>query len=756
MAPASRRGLIPLLLILLAGAAVADDQGRPAQASVATPAVTSHQAPSRVRPRIALVLSGGGARGLAHVGIFKTLERMRVPYDCIVGTSMGAIAGGAFATGISTQEAQHRVEQADWGYLFADKPVRSDIPYFRKEDDWKGYFGFSLLLKDGKLYTPRNFLGVQHIDLFFRELTGARYSGDFDELPVPYRAMGTDIVTGQAVEIRDGTVATAMRASMGVPGVFPPILYHGHLLVDGGISRNIPVDEGRQLCGDVVIVVNVSTPTLKEEELNSFYNIGQQVISIAMQRNMDEQLKKLDPKKDVLITPDFGNYTAADFNAVHELIEIGEEAADEAAPQLQQYALSEADYAVWKAGVTAKRTTPPVVHRVSVGVTRWVNPDVMQSLLDVPLGKPFDMEHLHGSIARVYSRGDFDSISYDLKPMPEGEDGAQVIISPTEKAGRDSVRFGLKLQTDSNNASDFGVLASLRRVWLNRLDAEWTTDAEIGSNQRLYSEWYQPLKTDGVVFVAPHANYENVFHDVILNGTPISEYEVRKYGGGVDIGSAMGRWGQVRIGAYEGRASLDPILGVSLGNQNERRSGYTLRASYDQLDNSQFPHAGSAVTLDGFFAQKSFGSLHDWSWLDLDARTAFTYGRNTVLLDARVGNSLGTTLPFYEYFHLGGLFNLSAYRPWASYGNNLLYARAQFYRQIATLPSVVGRGLYAGLITEAGAVSDGQGVSDPRFENLHYSNGIYFAADSSIGPFYLAAARGSGIYSVYVALGVKF
>ena len=735
--------LAGLCILLLTAAARAESPAEPPTDATAK------------RPRIALVLSGGGARGLAHIGVVKALEKMRVPYDCIVGTSMGAIAGGTFATGMSTDEAQRRVEQADWNYIFSDQPKRNDIPYFRKQDDWKGYFDFSLLLKDGKLYTPRNFLGVQHIDLFFRELTGADYSRDFDTLPIPYRAMGTDIVNGESVPISDGTVATAMRASMSIPGVFPPVPYKGHLLVDGGIAKNIPVDTARQLCGDVVIVVNVSTPTLREDQLNSFYNIGQQVIGIAMQHNMDEQLKLLHPGKDVLITPKLDNYTAADFVAVHDIIRIGEEATEAAAPQLKKYTVSEAEYAAWKARIKARQLPPPYIRRVSVGATHWVNHDVMRSLLNVPLGQPFDMAHLHKNIARVYARGDFDTISYDLKPMPDG--GAEILINPVEKVGRDTVHLGLQLQTDSNDVSEFELLAGWRRVWLNRLDAEWNNEAELGTNQRLRSEWYQPLAPDGVVFVQPYVRFDNSFHELVQDDSAVSQYQVRQYGGGLELGSALGRWGQLRVGAYEGQASDNVILGENPGGLGQNSSGYTLHAVYDQVDSPQFPRSGSAVTLDGFFANTALGASQQWDRLDLDAHTAYTSGLDTALFDAHLGHSLNTQLPFYELFHLGGLFDLSAYRPWSFYGNNLVYGRMQLYRQLSTMPSVIGQGLYGGVMVEGGTVLDDTQMSELQLGSMKYSGGVYFAVDSRLGPLYLAAAKANGgPYAVYLALGVNF
>ncbi len=704
---------------------------------------------AQARPKVALVLSGGGARGLAHIGVLKELERQRVPYDCIVGTSMGAIAGGAFATGMSVAEAERRVVAADWRNMFNDRPHRSDVPYFRKEDDWKDYFDFSLTLDGLKLQPPRNFIGVQNIALFFRELTGAQYSRNFDELPLPYRAIGTDISNGDAVIIKDGTVATAMRSSMSVPGVFPPIKYEDRLLVDGGIAKNIPVDVGRELCGEKVIVVNVSTPVAEEGQLGSFLSIGLQVVSISMQRNMDEQLKQITPD-DVLIVPALDGYTSADFEKVRELIALGEQATRKAESELKRFAVPEAEYQEWQAAIQARKQPKPVVSEVEMLPTRWVDPRAMSRLLDVHLNQPFDMNRLHQNIAGVYARGDFTSILYDLQPRESG-DGARLVIKPQEKPGRDFLRFGLKLESDFDTSSDFGVLAALRRVWLNRFDAEWTTGVEIGSDQRAYSEWFQPLAWQGEFFLAPYAEYNNTFRDLVVQGEAVSEYRVTKYGGGLELGSTIGRWGQVRLGAYEGRVSYDQNLGLDFGQGREKHRGYTLRAIYDQIDNPRFPYEGGALHLNGFASEQ------DWRWLELDARKAFTFGPNSILLATRLGYAMDTELPIFDNFYLGGLFNLSAFRQWALFGNNLVYGRLQFSRQLATLPSFVGRGLYGGGMLEAGDVLDNAQMRDLDLSEMKYSGGLYVAADTRIGPLYLAGSRGSdGQSAFYLAIGARY
>lgn len=707
------------------------------------------------RPKTALVLSGGGARGLAHVGVFKALEKMRVPYDCIAGTSMGAIAGGSFATGISTEEAEKKVVEADWGAIFSDKPVRSDIPYFRKYEDYKPYFDFTLTLDDFKLKTPRNFVGVQKIGLFFRELTGAESSSDFDNLPVPYRAVGTDIIDGHAIIIRDGTVAEAMRASMTVPGVFPPISYKGHMLVDGGLSKNLPVSVGRELCGpgSRVIAVNVSTPSLKATDLKSFLSIAEQTINIGMQRNMNEELANIG-SGDVLLVPRLEKFTSADFTSVKELIKVGEEVVAEHADELQGFAVSEEEYAVWKAAVEARKKPDPIVRSVKMADMKWVNPEVMRDLLNVKTGESFDMEALHKNIDRVYARGDFASVSYDL--INDGHGHADVVVSPNEKDGRDFVRFGLSLYSDFQGDSSFNAVVSLRRAWLNRLDAEWRTDLQVGQDNVLYSEWYQPATLESAFFVAPYVLFLDQYRDVYLEDVAKLRYQYGQLGGGFELGSVFGRWGEVRVGLTRSKIRTQSETIIVVPDENFEQGGYTLRTIYDQLDNTHFPHQGSSVKLTLFKSSPGMGADTNYERYDFRALKAFTWSRNTVLAMVRASGAGDTELPFYDEFSLGGIFNLSAYPKGYFLGERMAYGSLLTYRRFSDMPTGLGRGIYGGLqleVARMGRVND----AFPPMDGAATSVNAYLAADTVLGPFYLMGSYGDTDQSaIYMALGVSF
>lgn len=748
-----KRGGILLLAMLACGPARAVAAGETAEAEQTAP---QPQAPGladagKKRPRVAIVLSGGGARGLAHVGVFKGLEKLRIPYDCIVGASMGAIAGGTFANGLPVSEAERKVVNADWDAVFADMPRRSDIPYFRKAEDYRPYFDFAVTLKDFKPLTPRNFVGVQHIGLFFRELTGARSADDFDELPIPFRAIGTDIISGEAVVLDSGTVAEAMRASMTVPGLFPPIEYKGHLLVDGGLARNIPVSTAQELCGDVVIVVNTVSPNLKAEQLDSFLSIAEQVINISMMANMNEELARIRPQ-DVLLVPELEGFGSTEFEKVRDIIARGEQVVEQNAERLQSLQVSEAEYAAWRQRVEARKPPLPVIEKVSMAETRWVNPEVLSDLLRLEPGELFDIKALHRNIGRVYARGDFSHISYDLIDTAPGK--AELRIHPEEKPGRDYLRFGLGLYTDFQGDARFNALVSLRRAWLNRLDGQWRADLQIGRDFSLHSEWYQPASLGSEFFIAPQISYSDQHRDLRFSSETRFEYTYRRTGAALEIGSVFGRFGEVRAGITHAFAEVLSRSGPIIPEDSYHQGGYTLRSVYDQLDNSHFPHDGTAARVNFFKSSDELGADDSYSRLEMQVTRAFSWGRNIALVNVRGGSSLDTTLPFYDAFGLGGLFNLSAYPPDYYLGEEMLVGGLVLYRQVSELPAF-GKGIYGGIALESGRIArvlPGYNAADQAF-----SGAAFLAADTVLGPFYLLGAVGDQHQrALYLALGVSF
>ncbi|MES2919013.1 MAG: patatin-like phospholipase family protein [Pseudomonadota bacterium] len=722
-----------------------------ARAPLAAP-LAPDPASGPARKRVALVLSGGGARGLAHVGVLKALERLRVPYDCIVGTSMGAIAGGTVASGTPLDVAERLVVEADWDAVFADRPARSDIPYFRKSEDARPYFGFDLTLANFAPVTPRNFVSVQHINLFFRELTGARAAAHFDDLPIPFRAVGTDIVSGETVVMDRGTVADTMRASMTVPGLFEPYDYEGHLLVDGGLATNLPVTLGQQLCGEVVIAVNVSSPNLRADQLDSLVAIGEQVINISMMQKLDAELARLRPF-DVLLVPDLDGLASTDFERVEAMIARGEQSVLENAGHLRELQVSEADYAAWRAAIAARVPAQPVIERVEMADMRWVNPAVMSDLLRLKPGQPFDMAALHRNIERVYARGDFTQITYDLANTGPGV--ADLHIAPQERPGRDFMRFGLGLYTDFTGDSRFTATASLRRAWLNRLDGQWRTDLGVGRDFSLQSEWYQPASLGSEFFVAPQVFYTDQHRDLRFSSDTRFGYRYTRTGAALEFGSVFGRFGEVRAGATTAYASVASEAGPIIPDGGYHQGGFTLRSVYDQLDSVYFPHAGGAARLEYFASRRDAGADLEYERLEFVAKRALTRGHNTLLFTLRGATAFDGSLPQHEAFGLGGLFNLSAYPPDYYLGHELVSAGLMLYRQVSEMPAGLGRGIYAGTGLEAGRM--GRVLPGYATPDEAVSGSAFLAADTVLGPFYLLAAVGDRRQrALYLALGVNF
>ena len=281
------------------------------------------------RPKIGVVFGGGGAKGAAHIGVLKVLEEQKIPVDYVAGTSMGAIVGALYASGLSAAELEKVITAIDWKDVFSGDPDRRDVDYRRKREDYEILSKMSVGIKDGKMAMPKGLVKDQKVNVLFEMLMlHTSDINDFDKLPIPYRAIAADLETGEMVVLRGGHLADAARASMSVPGAFPPIEIDGRLLIDGGIVRNVPVDIVRGMGADIIICIDVDKPLPTREELGGSLSVLNQMIDIMMKKNVKEQLKTLGPQ-DVYINPDLGELGSTDFDRAAEIARLGEKAARE-------------------------------------------------------------------------------------------------------------------------------------------------------------------------------------------------------------------------------------------------------------------------------------------------------------------------------------------------------------------------------------------------------------------------------------------
>jgi predicted acylesterase/phospholipase RssA len=415
---------------------------------------------SSTRPRICLVLSGGGARGMAHIGVLKILEELKVPIDCIAGTSMGAIVGGLYASGMTAAQIDSTMRSVDWQEAFRDAPPRRDLAFRRKQDDRNFLVKLPLGLKHGKILLPKGFIQGQKLQETLRQLTlPFSNSTDFDLLPTPFRAVATDLETGNAVVMDKGDLSIAMRASMSAPGVFAPVELNGQLLVDGGLAENLPVNVARAMHADILIVSDVSFPLQPREALDSALSISNQMLAILVRKDSDRQRSSLGPQ-DVLIEPDLGSTPATDFTAAGSVIARGEDAARSATAVLSAYGVGDAAYGEYLARRSAREPGLPPIRFVRVDPQSKRYEKTILAEMQPLVGKPLDLDEVGKRITELYGLGMFETLDYTLVQQPVGTGaGAGPLVNPGSVSGT-SPSTGSTTNTGTNNRSTAGTSGS--------------------------------------------------------------------------------------------------------------------------------------------------------------------------------------------------------------------------------------------------------------------------------------------------------
>jgi len=640
---------------------------------------------------------------------------------------------------------------ADWDDIFRDKPPRAEIASRRKIDDYKTLFAPEFGVKDGGLAAPKGIVAGVSISAFFRELT-ANAAGitDFDKLPIPFRAVAADIETGEAVVIDRGSVATAMRASMSVPGALAPVEFNGHLLVDGGIANNLPIDEARKLCADVVIAVNISTPALKRSEITSAVTVTSQLINFLGKATVDQQLRNLS-ERDILIAPDLGNISAGNFKEAAKTIKIGEDAARKLAGSLGSYSLPADQYAALRSQQITQRRELGTVAGVQFEGLQRTSPEALRSIVESKPDKPLTEAQISTDLRKIYGRGDFESVDYRID---QGPGGNVLVIQPREKDwGPDYLRFGLGLATDFQGENNFNLLVQYRKTWLNKLGGELITEAQVGQNSSLFAEFIQPLQENGRYFVAPYARIGQSSRGVFVGENRVAEYDARDARVGFDLGVTLNTWGEARLGAVWRRVDAGVDTGLPLlPDIKENSAGPTAKVFIDQLDNPWFPRSGFRAIGTAYLADENFGSDRNYRRLEGQLLGVKSWAAHTLNLSFTGGTDLGSDMPVYDTFTLGGPLRLSAYRINEFSGRKMSYGRLMYYNRALPLPDLLGSGAYVGTSLEAGQIRN-------RYDNLPYggtiiSGSVFLSAETALGPAYLGVGVGeSGRWSLYMLLG---
>jgi len=766
-----------------------------------------------IRPRICLVLSGGGARGFAHIGVLEVLEDLKIPIDCIAGTSMGAVVGGLYASGMSAHQIDSTMRSVDWQEAFRDAPPRRDLAFRRKQDDRNFLVRLPLGLKHGNVLLPKGFIQGQKLQETLRQLTlPFSNSTDFDLLPTPFRAVATDLETGNAVLLDRGDLAIAMRASISAPGVFAPVESNGRLLVDGGLAENLPINVARAMHADILIVSDVSFPLLPRSRLDSAVEISNQMLAILVRKDSDRQRATLTPQ-DVLIEPQLGSSSATDFTVNGNVIVRGEEAARRAIEKLAAFQVGDAAYRDYLARRAAREPGLPAIRFVRVDHDSKRYEKTILAEMQPLVGKPLDLDQVGKRITELYGLGNFETLDYTLVEQragaaaetaaatdnaaatdkavatdkaagadtaagpgaaartdaaagtgdgsaPTDQDSGLEIRARRKSWGPNYVRFGLNLDDDFQGNSHYNAAARFLLTELDDLGAELLTDVQIGSDPKVVSEFYQPLNALRTWFFAPSARVESRDLGIYTNNSEVADFRDREVEGDFDIGRELGNWGEIRFGFHRINGATRVRYGdPSLVEPEYNLGEYFLKFSYDRLDNVHFPREGQTFSLEWDANRTNLGADVASDNVEADWLMARSRGRNTILLWTSAGTTLDgninpTALP--EFYSLGGFFNLSGLAPQSVFGPNYAIARAIYFRKIGH----GGEGFfefpaYLGLSLEVGNTWEHRG--DMSLASARKDASVFLAFDTFLGPVYLGSGFDrTGTAAFYLFLGRTF
>ncbi|MDG4595283.1 MAG: patatin-like phospholipase family protein [Candidatus Contendobacter sp.] len=735
-------------------------------ALIGSPAVgAATDAPGR--PRVGLVLGGGGARGIAHVGVLKMLQELHVPVDCIAGTSMGSIIGGLYAAGMTPEQMTETVQRIDWPAAFTDGPPRADLPFRTKQEQRVLLTNNGVGIKDGRVQLPQGLLQGQNLLLLLQELSlPAAEIRDFDKLKVPYRAVATDLATGTPVVLKSGELAMAMRASMSIPSALAPVTLDGKLLVDGGVSDNVPVDVVRQLCRpDVIIAVDVGSPLAPASELNSLLSITGQLTSILTVRNAQQQIKTLG-RRDILITPDLGDISSIDFARSREAVTIGYDAAQGKRGELSRLSLSLAAY---QAHLAARPDLPqnhqPVIDFIRIKNNTRLSDQVIEKQLHVKLGEPLDPQELNRNLNIIYGMGDFQQVTYSL--VEEDSKTGLVVEATQQHIGTNTLNFGLFLGANMKGDSLFDLSVAYTMSQLNSLGGEWRTFVQIGGNIKLETDFYQPLDAAQEYFINPYLSYQQYNLDLFNDSNEgNASFRIYRANIGLEVGRNLERWGRLSLGLRYGPGKNDLRFGQISTNENTTTNentiqegsfddgGYSIRWAADTLDNLNFPTSGYRGNLTFYDSLTALGASNNFSTLSLNAAVPYTWGKQTLIPRVILSGRLSGELGVQDLFLLGGFLNLSGYQigqvsgQYAALGELIYMYRLDDASAAFTIPLYAGGSLEVG-----GAWND---LDDVTLDSLIPAGSLFLGADTPLGPLYLAGGVAKGDASLYLMLGRLF
>jgi NTE family protein len=703
------------------------------------------------RPRVALVLSGGGARGFAHVGVLRVLRELKVPIDIVVGTSMGSVVGGAYAAGNSVEALEEIVRGTDWDSVVADRPARDTLGFRRREDDLLLPSRIEFGVTRSGITLPPSAAGNAALEMALSRLMppGAR-DRPVSQLPIPFRSVASDLVTGELVELIDTPLFMAMRASLAVPGVFAPVRLNQRLLVDGGLVRNLPIDLARAMGAEVVIAVNVGTPLAPESELGNAVGVAQQMLRILTEQNVQRSLKELGPG-DILIAPDLSGISFLDFHAHEQAMRVGEAAARQLTARLRSLSTSDEHFTAFE----ARRLAAPVpvdtalpLARLAISGADRIDPEALRAQSGLQEGKVATLADVRQAAATLYGRADLERVEAEVEDH-DGQRGVEIRVAEAVWA-RSRLRIGLELGSDFADANAFNLGLMHVASSLNGWGAELRTLARIGTQRQLGTQWWQPLGPGSPWYLAPSLQYGNGAADLFLAGRRLLRVDVKSSRATLAMGRQLADWGDLQWGVTRQLARIRALVpddpAANVVHAFDTSDFVQLRV--DTLDSLAFPRRGHLLL--GLWERSRAESAGATSLArsQLTAMTAFGLSDWAGHVYAEWARAQVGPAPV----NLGGFLRLSGTPANSIDGHTVVLGRLVLARRIAAMPVALGGNVRAGFSLElGGGFAEGEAV---RAGAMRRAASGFLSVDTRFGPLFLGAGATHGTGgTMYLFLG---
>jgi NTE family protein len=653
---------------------------------------------SRKRPRVGLVLEGGGALGLAHVGVIKWLEENRIPVDVIAGTSMGGVIGGIYASGESPDQIRTLVRSIPWNRVLGGATPYRDLAFRRKEDRREYQNAFEFGLKQGTQF-PSGFNSGQQVGLILDKV-GLPYSQmkSFDDLPIPFRCVATDLVSGKKFVFDQGSLAEAMRATMSIPAFFVPVRERGYVFVDGGLLDNLPVDVAREMGADIVIAVHLETQPLNPAAPLTSVGVLERSASVSIEVN---ELASME-KADIVLTARLEKFDTTDYTQFEPIEAEGYKAAQQKGPLLARLQVDEKDWKELLAARAAKRRQPSTPEFVEVTGAKG---DILAGLEhDVAglAGKPIDLQKTDQKMMELAGLGRFAQAGYE-EVTRNGETGLAIETQEKEYAPP-TVHPLLVIDGSDYKNVLFKVGARVTFLDLGGFGSEWRNDVIAGSEYGAKTEFFHPFNFHTGWFAAAHGIADSSPLNIYQRDKILGEYRNRVFGGGVDFGYTFGRSSEMRAGYEAGYQKISEDIGTPVEPTVRGRFGMTsLTYRLDRFDDPMIPRRGERIESTFHFYDTKPGTADFVPTGELRLGVAERIdAKSSILFFASGGTSFSTRDTGFPPFSLGGPLRMSAYGLNEFLTNQYFLMQPAFLYRLRELSPLLKQNVYLFSMYEAG------------------------------------------------------